>query len=90
MKEQPFFQGQKVVVIDESGQIEDPVKVGENYTISTQWDCPQGNTRGGYFYEILEKKNGRAYHQSLFAPVQEGFEAISFERVLETELTSVN
>lgn len=103
MKEQPFYIGQKVVALINLKEIiannvytvnnvfmcscgkwyitvmEMPSESGQTFICSNK-PCEKDNGRKGY-------KGGYA---SSFAPIEEGFQSISFTKIMEEELTSVN
>lgn len=102
MKQQPFYIGQKVVAlktISTTGLIKDKVYVVTGikacvrcgvYSINVGIKIP-GNSTCACDNETVLSNTGIWWADvELFAPLHEGFQSITFEKILETELTSAN
>jgi hypothetical protein len=102
MREQPFYIGEKVVAVKSFGR----VTKDSEYTIIDIAQCSCGAWHvlvkeiaysGAPNYPCCtcyKKVNLSAGYSGgpakFFAPIQENFQAITFEKIMETELTSVN
>lgn len=102
MKEQPFYIGQKVVALDSYNYHGVKFNEGDIFTITgirkfckcDYWSVSIGIN---YLCEIYCPKCNRTETSNtpwlahfMFAPIEEKFESISFSKVMEEELTSVN
>jgi len=86
----PFYAGQKVVAVDAvSGS---RFKNGQIYTVSAveyklgNQNHPIGRVTYYWYVGIVGFADGGAYYRpAIFAPIEEKFQPISLEKVLETE-----
>lgn len=100
MKEQPFYIGQKVMALKDSQF--GVFKKGDKFTVlglkyCCDWSIDIGKLVTKPWLECvvchkkLSNKNEiRWTYAYLFAPIEESFQSISFSKVMEEELTSVN
>lgn len=92
---QPFYVGQRVVAVDAASGSQ--FKNGQNYIVSAveyklgNPHHPIGRVTYYWYVGIIGFADGGAYYRpAIFAPIQENFEAITFEKINELEKTSVN
>lgn len=91
----PFYVGQKVVAID--AVTGSSFKNGQSYIVSAV-ECKLGNknhpigsvTNYWYIGIVGFADGGAHFRPGIFAPLTSTFQSISFSKVMETELTSVN
>jgi hypothetical protein len=99
MKEQPFYIGQKVVCVESKGAYQK----GIEYVVKVIQQCSCGLWKVGCVEHNINNpinvckcgSDGPVVrywlaNSSRFAPIQENFQAITFEKIMETALTSVN
>lgn len=87
----PFYAGQKVVAVDAMEGA--TFKNGQNYVVSKveyklgNPSHPIGRVTYYWYVGIVGFSNGGAYYRpTIFAPIEEKFETITLEKVLEQEL----
>ena len=96
MKEQPFYIGQKVVFVDAMKGTDfghDLLKIKKGQicvVVDIVYDDSYIGRGPKDWYVEVDRDLGYWILHSNFAPVEEGFQAITFEKVMEQELTSVN
>ncbi len=102
MKEQPFYIGQKVICIQGDGNDHCSLIKDQEYAVLNVRLCICGfwhidvglrhRAIGTECYECGVKEISKIMWCSykMFAPIQEGFQSISYEKIMEKEIVGVN
>jgi len=87
IEERPFYEGQRVVAVD--AHPESLFKNGKEYIIRTCHYSENPGTGRWYWY-VGTMESHDWCRPGIFAPIEEGFKAITFTKVIEEEMASVN
>jgi len=87
----PFYVGQKVIGSDFAGEVGSGIKKGKQYIITACHYSYCSNGNNFYWYcGISHNPRENWLTPKLFSPIEENFQAITFEKINELEVVSEN